>query len=60
MQSDIKFQYEKFNLIGKEEGLGYIEIIFMIALLLVMLFYSSPFVIFLYVVYTWHGFCKNH
>lgn len=31
------FQYEKFNMIGKEEGLGYGEIVFMIALLLVIL-----------------------
>lgn len=46
-QCDIKFQYENFSIIRKEEGLGCIEIVFMIALLLVILFYSSPFVIFL-------------
>lgn len=59
-QADMKFQYEKFKVIGKEEGLEYIESVFMVALLLVILFDNSPFVIFLYVVYTWHGFCRNH
>lgn len=54
-QSDTMFQYEKFNMIGKEEGLGYVEIVFMIALLLVI--FSTVVVVHLWYCNMWfiHG-----